>query len=112
MTPEVAGHAPQPPGPGGHPPAAADPAAPGAAAGARVAGPAAGAEAAAPARDTGAAPAHPDSVVEPHVRVDARALESALINLRKRIGAVPLLFEAPNVAEAKAEPGQAAQPGR
>ena len=103
MTPEVAGHAPQPPGPGGHPPAAADPAAPGAAAGARVAGPAAGAEAAAPARDTGAAPAHPDSVVEPHVRVDARALESALINLRKRIGAVPLLFEAPNVAEAKAD---------
>ena len=42
-------------------------------------------------------------MVEPHVRVDARALESALINLRQRIGAVPLLFEAPNVAEAKAE---------
>jgi energy-coupling factor transporter ATP-binding protein EcfA2 len=42
-------------------------------------------------------------MVEPHVRVDARALESALINLRKRIGAVPLLFEAPNVAAAKAE---------
>ena len=41
--------------------------------------------------------------MEPHVRVDARALESALINLRQRIGAVPLLFEAPNVAEAKAE---------
>ncbi len=61
------------------------------------------AEAAAPGRHTGAAPAQPDSVVEPHVRVDARALESALINLRKRIGAVPLLFEAPNVAEARAE---------
>jgi energy-coupling factor transporter ATP-binding protein EcfA2 len=42
-------------------------------------------------------------VLQPHVRVDARALESALINLRKRIGAVPLLFEAPNVAEAKTE---------
>ncbi len=47
--------------------------------------------------------AEPESVVEPHVRVDARALESALINLRQRIGAVALLFEAPNVAEAKAE---------
>ena len=42
-------------------------------------------------------------MVEPHVRVDARALESALLNLRKRIAAVPLVFEAPNVAEAKAE---------
>ena len=103
MTPDVTGHAPQPPGPGGQPPAAADPAAQGAAAGAGVDGPAAGAEAAAPGRDTGAAPAQPDSVPEPHVRVDARALESALINLRQRIGAVPLLFEAPNVAEAKAE---------
>ena len=41
--------------------------------------------------------------MEPHVRVDGRALETVLINLRKRIGAVPLLFEAPNVAEAKAE---------
>jgi len=42
-------------------------------------------------------------VVEPHVRVDARALEGALVNLRKRIGAVPLLFAAPYVAEAKTE---------
>ena len=107
MTPDVAGHAPQPPGPGGQPPAAADPAAQGAAAGAGVDGPAgdaeAAAEAAAPGRDTGAAPARLDSVVEPHVRVDVRALESALINLRKRIGAVPLLFEAPTLAAAKAE---------
>ena len=123
MTPGVAGHAPQPPDPGGQPPAAAYPAAQGAAAGAGVAGPAADAEAAAPGRHAGAAPAGPDSdaeaaapgrhagaapagpdsVVEPHARVDARALESALINLRMRIGAVPLLFEAPNVAEAKAE---------
>jgi energy-coupling factor transporter ATP-binding protein EcfA2 len=40
---------------------------------------------------------------EPHVRVDARALESALLNLRKRIAAVPLLYEAPGLAEARDE---------
>jgi energy-coupling factor transporter ATP-binding protein EcfA2 len=45
----------------------------------------------------------PDPAAEPHVRVDARALESALLNLRKRITAVPLLYEAPGLAEAKAE---------
>jgi energy-coupling factor transporter ATP-binding protein EcfA2 len=54
----------------------------------------------------GAPVAAPDSVVEPYVRVNARALESALLNLRKRIAAVPLLFEAPNVPEAKAERGK------
>ena len=41
--------------------------------------------------------------MRPHVRVDARALESALVNLRERIGAVTLVFEAPDVAEARAE---------
>ncbi len=35
--------------------------------------------------------------------MDARALESALLNLRKRIAAIPLLYEAPGLAEAKAE---------
>ena len=57
-------------------------------------------------QDVGAPAAGPGSIVGPHVRVDARALESALVNLRKRIAAVPLLFEAPNVAEAKAERGK------
>jgi len=47
--------------------------------------------------------AEPNSGAEPHVRVDARALEGALLNLRNRIAAVPLLFEAPDVAEAKTE---------
>ena len=37
------------------------------------------------------------------MRVDARALEGALLNLRNRVAAVPLLFEAPDVAEAKTE---------
>ena len=58
--------------------------------------------AAAPVAGPGPA-ATPEPVAEPHVRMDARALESALLNLRKRIAAVPLVFEAPNVAEAKAE---------
>ena len=127
VTPDLAADSPQSAGPGVPPPAPADPA------GARAApsgplaapldlpagtpgppgdragddAPAGDAEAAAPARDAGAvAPdsgGEPDPMAEPHVRVDARALESALINLRKRIGAVPLLFEAPTVAEAKAE---------
>ncbi|HJZ03071.1 MAG TPA: hypothetical protein VJ305_20300, partial [Streptosporangiaceae bacterium] len=30
---------------------------------------------------------------ESHVRVDARLLEAALLNLRKRVAAVPLVFE-------------------
>jgi energy-coupling factor transporter ATP-binding protein EcfA2 len=41
--------------------------------------------------------------VEPHVRVDARKLESALLALRHQIVELPLLFEAPGVAEARAE---------
>ena len=45
----------------------------------------------------------PDPAGEPHVRVDARALESTLLNLRKRIAAIPLLYETPGMAEAKAE---------
>jgi hypothetical protein len=40
---------------------------------------------------------------EPFARVDARKLESALLRLRHPIVTVPLLFEAPGVAEARAE---------
>jgi hypothetical protein len=39
----------------------------------------------------------------PFVRVDARKLESALLNLRHPIVTVPLILEAPGVAEARAE---------
>jgi energy-coupling factor transporter ATP-binding protein EcfA2 len=37
------------------------------------------------------------------VRVDARLLEAALLNLRKRIAAIPLVFEIPGSAEVKTE---------
>jgi energy-coupling factor transporter ATP-binding protein EcfA2 len=40
---------------------------------------------------------------EPHVRIDARKLESALLALRHRIAFAPLLFDAPGVDDAKAE---------
>ncbi|MGD0374103.1 MAG: GTPase [Streptosporangiaceae bacterium] len=40
---------------------------------------------------------------EPHVRVDARKLESALLALRHQIVELPLFFEAPGVEEARAE---------
>jgi hypothetical protein len=40
---------------------------------------------------------------EPHARVDARQLESALLALRHRIMDAPLLLEAPGVAAARAE---------
>jgi hypothetical protein len=49
-----------------------------------------------------AAPAE-DSPAEPHIRLNAQALEGALVNLRNRIAAVPLLFETPDLAEVKAE---------
>jgi energy-coupling factor transporter ATP-binding protein EcfA2 len=41
--------------------------------------------------------------VEPHARVDARQLETALLKLRHRIVDAPLLLETPGVAEARAE---------
>jgi energy-coupling factor transporter ATP-binding protein EcfA2 len=41
--------------------------------------------------------------VEPHVRVDARQLEAALLALRLRILEAPLQLEAPGVAEARAQ---------
>ena len=44
-----------------------------------------------------------DSPAEPHIRLNAQALEGALVNLRKRVAAVPLLFDTPNLPEVKAE---------
>jgi energy-coupling factor transporter ATP-binding protein EcfA2 len=57
------------------------------------------------AQPTDAEPAEPDSAVgpQPHVRVDARLLEAALLNLRKRIAAVPLVFEISGAAVVKTE---------
>jgi energy-coupling factor transporter ATP-binding protein EcfA2 len=40
---------------------------------------------------------------QPHVRVDARLLEAALLNLRKRVAAIPLVFEVEGSADIKAE---------
>ncbi len=40
---------------------------------------------------------------EPHVRVDARKLEAALLGLRKPLVSIPLVLEAEGVAEARAE---------
>jgi energy-coupling factor transporter ATP-binding protein EcfA2 len=53
----------------------------------------------------------PGSVAGPrpaqgHVRVDARLLEAALLNLRKRIAAIPLVFQISGAAEVKAERGK------
>src|SRR5215469_12441299 len=50
-----------------------------------------------------AAPPAPPVEVEPHVRVDARKLESALLELRHLIVEVPLYLEAPGAGEARAE---------
>ena len=44
-----------------------------------------------------------ESHPQPHVRVDARLLEAALLNLRKRIAAIPLVFEIDGSAKVKAE---------
>ena len=49
--------------------------------------------------------------VEPHVRVDGRRLESALLALRHLIVEVPLHLEAPGVDEARGERRKLAQPG-
>ena len=49
------------------------------------------------------APAAQRPPVQSHVRVDARLLEAALLNLRKRIAAVPLVFEIAGAAEVKSE---------
>jgi energy-coupling factor transporter ATP-binding protein EcfA2 len=44
-----------------------------------------------------------DEEIEPHVRVDARLIESAILALRKPIVAATLPLEAPGVAEARVE---------
>jgi energy-coupling factor transporter ATP-binding protein EcfA2 len=63
--------------------------------------------AAAPAPDpedpASAAAARSRASAQAHVRVDARLLEAALLNLRKRIAAIPLVFEIKGSAEIKAE---------
>ena len=67
--------------------------------------------AAAPAPAPAPAPAQPAAAARPpahqapqgHVRVDARLLEAALLNLRKRIAAIPMVFEISGSAEVKAE---------
>ncbi len=58
-----------------------------------------------PGDDTPAGPESPDpgAPTEPYVKVDARRLEAALLGLRHPIVTVPLLLEAPGVAEARAE---------
>ena len=40
----------------------------------------------------------------PRVRVDARLLEATLLNLRKRIAAIPLVFDIPGTDEVTAIP--------
>ena len=45
----------------------------------------------------------PQAPAQSHVRVDARLLEAALLNLRKRIAAIPLVFEIAGSAEVKTE---------
>jgi len=47
--------------------------------------------------------ARSQAAAQSHVRVDARLLEAALLNLRKRIAAIPLVFEISGSAEVKAE---------
>jgi energy-coupling factor transporter ATP-binding protein EcfA2 len=56
-----------------------------------------------PALERAAGTPPPDEEVEPHVRVDGRRLESALLGLRHAIVEVPLHLEAPGVDEARAE---------
>jgi hypothetical protein len=52
-----------------------------------------------PARSRATSPASAES----HVRVDARLLEAALLNLRKRVAAIPLVFEIAGSVEVKTE---------
>ncbi len=59
-----------------------------------------------PVASTPVATVRSRAVAEPHVRVDARLLEAALLNLRKRIGAIPLVFQISGSAEIKVERGK------
>jgi energy-coupling factor transporter ATP-binding protein EcfA2 len=62
-----------------------------------------------PFADTGSAGTPPDpapqaeAVAEPHARVDARKLETALLELRDAVGRTQLLLDCPGVEEARAE---------
>ena len=63
-------------------------------------------EDAAQPEDAGAEPvpaAPPPATAAPHARVDARLLEAALLNLRKRVAAIPLVFEIAGAAAVKTE---------
>ena len=59
----------------------------------------------APCRPAPSAPQAPPQA-QGHVRVDARLLEAALLNLRKRIAAIPLVFQIAGSAEVKTERGK------
>src|SRR6185437_15366028 len=48
----------------------------------------------------------PEAAPPGHTRVDARLLEAALLNLRKRIAAIPLVFQISGSAEVKTERGK------
>ncbi len=53
-----------------------------------------------------ASPGAPDESAEPHVRVDARKLESALIDLRNVVRRLTFLLEAPGIEAVRAEQHQ------
>ena len=79
-------------------------------------------ESAEPASDSAVTEPEPEPAAEPattvaaarsqaaaaqgHVRVEARLLEAALLNLRKRIAAIPLVFQISGSAEVKVERGK------
>src|SRR5215472_1384776 len=48
-------------------------------------------------------PSGSGDVQQPRVRVDARLLEATLLNLRKRIAAIPLVFDIPDAGAVSAE---------
>ncbi len=51
-------------------------------------------------------PRVPDVLQQTRVRVDARLLEATLLNLRKRVAAIPLVFDIPGADEMSAERGK------
>jgi energy-coupling factor transporter ATP-binding protein EcfA2 len=64
-------------------------------------------DAEAPAAPEPAVPApQPAAQAQGHVRVDARLLEAALLNLRKRVAAIPLVFQIAGSEEVKTERGK------
>ncbi|MBV9383808.1 MAG: 50S ribosome-binding GTPase [Streptosporangiaceae bacterium] len=56
-----------------------------------------------PVAEPGPGPVAAPPRAVPRVRVDARLLEATLLNLRKRIAAIPLVFELPGADEVTAE---------